>query len=437
MKKILHFIILISLMLTLIAADSPELGFLLQSVDVNNFPSLELRLSVWDANGLPLDSLSADNFALETSNGVQLKPHTFKFTDSGTINIALVLDISGSMAGQALNDAKAASYRFLDRLTEGDQAALIAFSDKVSLYKNQFNPERELDFSPDLEKVYDTIEALNAKGGTELYNAVYKAVDLTSALPQAHRAVLLFSDGRNDSAIYSDPEAAITLAKDEGIPIFVIGLGSAIDRDYLQRLADETGGVARFTPRSSELAQVFDDMARLLKGQYLLSYELPEPVTQPHETLQFSLALAGDSAVQEIVLVDLPVSPVEPEPAEIGSQETEESLAVQPESIDAAENIGDTQKSAQETIIYPGQNPDDGLMAPEKVVEGQGVLKTIDWYWWVLAGLLLLVLLILIIRRARKANKKPAIRTCMRCGYRLTKDELVCPQCGEKRIKTS
>lgn len=426
MKKLLNVVLLICVAFTLIAADQPKGGFLVQSVDISQYPELVLRLSVWDANGVPLEALSADNFALETSTGEMLKPHTFNYSDTGMVNIALALDVSGSMAGQALNDAKAASYRLLDRLTSGDQAALIAFSENVSLYKNQLNPERELDFSDDLVKVYDTIEALEARGGTELYNAVYKAIELTSALPKGHRAVLLLSDGRNESTAFSDSEAAITLAKEEGIPVFVVGLGSAIDRDYLERLADETGGVARFTPRSSELAQTFDDMARLLKGQYLLSYELPDTITESEETLNFSLDLAGNPVVQEITLDELPVAAFE---------EQEEPEPVVEESV--VEEPVEEQQVVENPVMANVLEAEDAQAMSDETINDDGLLQSIAWYWWVLAALVLLGIIILIVRRARKSDKKPVPYVCMRCGRRLTEGELVCPDCGEKRTKVA
>lgn len=425
MKKLLNVILFICLAFTLIAADQPKGGFLLQSVDISHYPELVLRLSVWDANGVPLEALSADNFALETSTGEMLKPTMFNYSDTGMVNIALALDVSGSMAGQALNDAKAASYRLLDRLTPGDQAALIAFSENVSLYKNQLNPGRELDFSDDLVRVYDTIEALEARGGTELYNAVYKAIELTSALPKGHRAVLLLSDGRNESTAFSDSEAAITLAKEEGVPVFVIGLGSAIDRDYLERLANETGGVARFTPRSSELAQAFDDMARLLKGQYSLSYELPETITETQETLNFSLDLAGNPVVQEITLEELPVAAVE-------EQEAPEPVVEESVIEDLVEQeIVENPATANDLEVAEVQTTSD------EAVTGIDLIKSIAWYWWVLAAVVLLGIIILIVRRARKSDKKPVPYVCMRCGRRLTEGELVCPDCGEKRTKVA
>jgi hypothetical protein len=61
---------------------------------------------------------------------------------------------------------------FLDRLTPGDQAALIAFSDSVNPDPSELNPEREVGFTSNLTPVYDMIENLQAQGGTHLYNAV-------------------------------------------------------------------------------------------------------------------------------------------------------------------------------------------------------------------------------------------------------------------------
>ena len=77
-------------------------------------------------------------------------------------NIYLVVDVSGSMAGEKLDGAKEALYSFVDQI-EGtrDQVALIAFSDRLAPL--------------DREKLKAEIRGLQAAGGTLLYDAVAQA----------------------------------------------------------------------------------------------------------------------------------------------------------------------------------------------------------------------------------------------------------------------
>lgn len=441
-NKILKLSVLLMMALLLIAADTPSpAGLLVQSFDVSAYPTIQVRVSAWDSNGMPADALSSEHFVLRTKDGTELKPTKFEFQPDAQVKVALAMDISASMRGMPILDAKSASYRFLDRMTKGDQIALIAFSDKVSLYRDQFNPERELPFSEDFVPVYDTIEALEAFGGTELYNAVYKAVELTSQLQKGHRAVLLFSDGRNESSVADDPEAAIKLAKEEGIPIFIIGLGSAIDRDYLERLSSETGGVARFTPKSSELAQAFDDMARLLKGQYVLTFELPEPSGEAEQTVEINVDVKGENVEQPLLLENLP-EPVaeaieEPaeEPTEVDSPEetypiTEEAATDAEETMpDPTEDITQTDTTEIAPPEAEKSTPDEG---PHQDKTLELIKKPISWYWFAGGGVLLALLASIIICARRKAQK-PKLYKCGRCGFALAEGETACKQCGETR----
>ena len=438
-NKIIKITLLCLMAFMLIAADAPALGGLLvQSYEVSQYPDIQLRLSLWDLHGMPMEAFKQENFSLKTSEGEILAPKHFEFKTDADVKIALALDVSASMRGLPLADAKSASYRFLDRMNDGDQISLIAFSDKVSLYRDQFNPERELPFSENLTQVYDMIEGLEASGGTELYNAVYKAVELTSQLPKGHRAVLLFSDGRNESSVHDDPEAAIKLAKDEGIPIFVIGLGAAIDQDYLERLSAETGGVARYAPKSSELAEIFDDMASLLKGQYVLGFEMPQLSGKAEESVVLNVDFEGQSVDHEILLEELPEILAEnaDEPTEVSltpelypiveEPQIEASEATVPALTEAIVTADPIKESTAESGIVDSDNGYDQDKAQK---EGE---KSIGWYWYV-AGVLLLALLTFLILRARRDSNKQKLYKCGRCGYKMSEGEMACKQCGETR----
>ncbi|MEM5776695.1 MAG: VWA domain-containing protein, partial [Anaerolineaceae bacterium] len=60
-------------------------------------------------------------------------PHAAKRESRPTFNLALVLDVSGSMAGNKLAYTKRAAAYLLDQLREGDQVALVAYDTKVQV----------------------------------------------------------------------------------------------------------------------------------------------------------------------------------------------------------------------------------------------------------------------------------------------------------------
>ena len=133
-------------------------------------------------------------------------------------------------------------------------------------------------FGGDKTALYGAIDRLQAGGWTPLYDTAYKAV--TWARPrQGNRAVLLFTDGREEKAPngtggskVANDDSPIREANRAGVPVFTVGLGADVDETYLKRLALETGGTYQHTANSAELAQLFRNVADLLKQQYRITY---------------------------------------------------------------------------------------------------------------------------------------------------------------------
>ena len=403
-------VIILVLLFFSLAASTPGLGLLIESTTTSTFPQVEVSLSAWNSEGLPLSDLGKANFLVQENGGIPFAPDEVCMDRDAPLSVALVLDISGSMQGQPLADAKVAAARFLDRLSPGDQAALIAFSDNVDPDPLGLNPERELAFTSNLTPVYDLVESLQAQGGTHLYNAVQKAVAMTQALPSGHRAVLVLSDGVNEPADVGDPEAPISLAKENGIPIYVIGLGNKIDEPYLRRLGSETGGLFRLAPRSSELAQTFDDMAALLKTQYTLVYTSKALSGAESIDLSITLKVAGAAVTAETVLKNIPaLQTATPEP-------TATEIPVFPTATTApTENLA---------TLLP-------VVTPEPPTGLVGFLLALPLYAWLLLTALVVLCAFLLIRLIRRRPK--TIEKCAKCGYILAENANACPQCGEIR----
>jgi len=371
----------------------------ISQVDITGYPAITVHLSAWDESGLPLAGLAPENFTLQEDGGAPFHPATVQADTEAPLSVVLVLDVSGSMTGQPLADARQAAARFLDRLATGDRAALIAFSDSVNPEPQQLDARREMAFTSDLSPMYDLIESLEAQGGTHLYNAMTKAVRLAAGLPPGHRAILLLSDGRNEPAVVGDPDEAIQLAEAANVPVFVIGLGNGIDEPYLRRLANETGGLLRLAPKSSELARLFTDMATLLKTQYILTYTSNLTADGKDHTLTITLNAASASASASLEFGPLPSAPAPAFPTET------------PAPIELATSVPLPTPVSTATLPPP---------------------KTFHWqdYWgWPIAALVALGLGIWL-TSLRRRRPKPKPESCAQCGFDLTGKPGACPQCG-------
>ncbi len=286
-------------------------------VEEARFPLIEMAIAVRDDAGIPIYNLTADNFRITEDGSPRPRPIIALET---TVNpaiqtsVVLVLDVSGSMEGKPLADAKAAALSFLDRLGANDRVALIAFGGEVSL-EGPLNPDKETGFSSDQTQMRTLIESLQAKGTTPLYDAIFKAVRMITNEPAGNRAVIVLTDGRDETgaggpgSVIANAESPIRAAYRANSPVFTVGLGEGIDRTFLQRIALETGGTYQETPDSEGLNALFQGAADRLKQQYLLTYESGVPRDGQLHLVSTRLELAGRSVEVADAFGPVPLAP--------------------------------------------------------------------------------------------------------------------------------
>ena len=129
----------------------------------------------------------------------------------------LLVDVSGSMAGDPINQARAAMQAFVQNLDPADSVAIIAFSAGVTPVQ---------DFTTDRAVLNNAIAALPAVGDTALYDAVIAAANKIGAVPAANgkRLVVLLSDGESTIGV-EKRAASIAAIQQAGVNVVAIGEG--------------------------------------------------------------------------------------------------------------------------------------------------------------------------------------------------------------------
>jgi Ca-activated chloride channel family protein len=172
-----------------------------------------------------------------------------------TLHLAVVIDRSGSMAGEKLETAKACATYLAKRLRPDDELSIVAYHDEVRLVRG-------------LAPIGDTTAPIEAAirtippgGQTNLSGGWLKGVEQLRATPggDGPKKVLLLSDGLANVGITDAAELARMArgATDEGVGTTTIGFGDGFDEDLMTQMADQGAGNAYFAAGVDEAAGIF------------------------------------------------------------------------------------------------------------------------------------------------------------------------------------
>jgi len=200
--------------------------------------------------------------------------------DRPPLNLALVIDRSGSMSGEKIHQARMAAHQALDHLAANDVVTLVAYSNEAVVCW----PAQRVGSGRGLRAAIDRIEV---GGGTNLFGGVeLGAAELRERLHGdfVHRVILL-SDGLANVGP-SSPAALAGLGaglRDEGIAVSTLGLGLGYNEDVMTALARRSDGNTYFVENSRDLPRVFEqefgEAMNVVAREVLVEISFPEGIT--------------------------------------------------------------------------------------------------------------------------------------------------------------
>lgn len=244
---------------------------------------VNLNVRVVDRNNRPISTLGQGDFQIFEDK----VPQAISYFSKAEVptNYALVIDNSGSLRFQ-LEKVIEASKIIVNTNKTDDQTGVIRFvsSDKIEILS---------EFTNDKEELFDALDNMYIEGGqTSIIDAIYLAAEKvdehdrsSNGNDRKRRALILVSDGEDRSSFYKE-EQLFDLLKEVDVQIYAIGFVNDLDKDgsiirkspqkkakeFLERLATDTGGKAYFPETLPELDGIAKDIASELRTQYLISY---------------------------------------------------------------------------------------------------------------------------------------------------------------------
>lgn len=217
------------------------------------------------------------------------------------LNIALVIDASGSMSGQKIESAKSAALGLIRHLSEDDWLSIVSFSSDVQVH---FDGIRIGDVS------YGRFESEIAKlrGGamTNLSDGWFKGIDCVAKLAEDNKKltprVIILSDGHMNRGICNPIElmSHAHQLRNRGVMTSTLGIGDGYDELLLKGLAEEGGGRFHDAERAEDISAVLlgelgDIFNTLVEGTQL---ELKIPMGVNVEVLGNSTSQVSDNRIK-------------------------------------------------------------------------------------------------------------------------------------------
>ncbi|MEW5976566.1 MAG: VWA domain-containing protein [Acidobacteriota bacterium] len=259
--------------------DSQDPSFTL-SVEVEE---VILNITVEGKEGHRITDLKQEEFTV-LQDGVIQQIRSFGHEDV-PLSVVLLVDVSSSMEGSPMVEAKVAALSFLSQSRPRDTVSLVAFNDKVEIVRP---------FTQDMLQVRTGVHSLTPSGGTALYDALNRAVELVESAPHPRHAIVLLSDGKDEDSRLRF-EAIDKRIQASDVVVYSIGEYAELDRklfltgkkyykqpEYevnlnpvwiLRYLAELSGGRSFFPRLGEALEPFFTQIAEELHQQYVLTYQ--------------------------------------------------------------------------------------------------------------------------------------------------------------------
>lgn len=262
-------------------------------IDKSNFSQIKA--------GIYIDSDTASNIqdlreVLEVYDcGIKIEDFDLEKRQFSTSKVLLLCDISGSMSPN-VQELKNAVTQFVDDINWDEQISIVGFDDDIKF---------SYGFTGDQSELYNAISQLGAFGGTDMYNALIKTLDLFPKDPSSNNVIILMTDGQdNISRSQHEIKGNIGRVAQEGaISIYTLGLGNEVDIEYLTSIANQGAGKFLYVRDGESLKEFYDFIHNQINNQYILTYTAANTIDNYRELL-VSITKEGVSDRRNYYLIE-------------------------------------------------------------------------------------------------------------------------------------
>jgi Ca-activated chloride channel family protein len=234
-----------------------------------NTDLITLNVTLTDTYGRFVTGLTKEAFTVLDDKEPQ--EITFFSDEDAPVSLGVIFDVSGSMGKDKIAKARDALKHFIETSHDGDEYFLIGFNQRSQVL---------LDRTRDSDALLTKLTYVQTKGQTALYDACYLGVEKVTRGTHPKRALLVISDGQDNSSRYTFSELRRVL-KETDVLIYAIGITDrgnpngldVVGQTILDELAGVSGGRAFFPETAAEMNEIFERIAIELRHQYSIGYK--------------------------------------------------------------------------------------------------------------------------------------------------------------------
>jgi Ca-activated chloride channel family protein len=233
---------------------------------------VSLTATVLDPEGHFVKGLPKEAFEI-FEDGKPLPIATFS-NERVDVSVGVLLDISDSMFGQRIKDARTALEHFLfDLLSSSDEYFLLTFNHE---------PHVLTEWTSDREVIEQALTGIRPSGATSIYDAVLKALPVAERRSKPRAALLIISDGADTSSDATLREVRSTLLRSDVFAYAVAidspsrqPINTRVSPEALTEITNPSGGHTEVIHNNDELNAATARIAEELSSQYLIGYNPP------------------------------------------------------------------------------------------------------------------------------------------------------------------
>jgi Ca-activated chloride channel homolog len=229
-----------------------------------------IPVTVTDPLGRPVTGLEREHFRVFEEKVEQEIAHFA--ADDAPLAAGLVFDVSGSM-GNKLRKSRQAAAQFFRSSNPEDEFFLVEFNER---------PQLVAPLTSNHEEIQNRLAFSQSKGRTALLDAVYMALHEMKKSNRARKALLILSDGGDNSSRYTEGEVR-SLVRESDSLIYAIGIFEHVSArgrsaeelsgpGLLGRMAEQTGGRHFPVENVNDLPDIAAKIGIELRNRYILGY---------------------------------------------------------------------------------------------------------------------------------------------------------------------